>query len=69
MRHVLIVGEDQLKLRIDIEEQYFEIFSIDFVEPLKFPYDDPYDIIKIVEQYTILSQEDIQSIIGVCNYD
>ena len=68
MQHVLIVGEDQVKLRINIEEQYFEISSVNFIEPLKLSYDDPYDIIKIIEQYTTLSQEDIQNIIGVCNY-
>lgn len=71
MYHVIIVGSmPPVKIRIDTEERYFELqYNNDnILDPIKLPYDDPYDIIKVVEQYTILSQDDIQKIIGVCHY-
>ena len=69
MNQVLVVGSEPIKIRINTEEHYFEIYICDLVEPLRLPYDDPYDIIKVVEQYTTLNQDDIQRIFGVCYYD
>lgn len=65
---LMVVGTKPIKVRINTDEKYFEIQSCDFIEPMKLPYDDPYDIIKVVEQYTVLSQVDIQKILGVCSY-
>lgn len=68
MYRVLIVGSEPIRVRIDTEGQYFEIQYSDVFGPIRFTYDDPYDIIKVIEQYTSLSQEDIQRILGVCYY-
>ena len=70
MYHVIIVGSTPpVKIRIDTEERYFELQYDNILNPIKLPYDDPYDIIQVVEQYTTLNQDDIQKIIGVCHYE
>ena len=65
---VLEVGLfNPVKIRINFEEQYFEIIDVD-VEPIRYPFDDPDDIINTVELYTTLSQDDIQRIYDECVY-
>jgi hypothetical protein len=58
--YVLDVGLfNPVKLKINSDEQYIEIMED---EPIKYPYNDTDDIINIIEQYTLLSQYDIQRI-------
>ena len=66
---VLTIGINPIKVKINKDERYIEILIDNFTDPIIYPYDDPYDIINIVEQYTILDQTDIQRLLMSVPYD
>ena len=66
---VLTIGTNSIKVKINKDEYYIEILIDNFTDPIIYPYDDPHDVINIVEQYTILDQTDIQQLLMSVPYD
>ena len=66
MKKVLRVGVDDIKIRLDLDEHIIEIYLDEDNIPIKYPYNDITDVIDILERYTVLYQDDIEQLMGVC---